>query len=398
MTDLFLPLTGETRNSLSRLMVCIDETFPLQKRFRADLAGNIAELSRLLTSTRDRRDDGYMGRPALLSAYLRYFLPWNAYRLARLLPALPINLKPGDTVTDLGSGPLTVPIALWISRPDLRKIPLEFRCLDRTGGVLGAGVKLLHAVAGADSPWTVKTTRASLGARIDGPPAALVTAANVFNEVFWDDRRMLKGIAEKQARFLSAIAREDGAVLVVEPGIPRSGEFISALRTALAGHRRMPAAPCPHSGVCPLPGGGRGAKWCHFAFDTDGAPGDLLRLSAAAGIPKERAVLSFLYTGSSGGALCPEDKAGGAQRLPVRVITDPFPVAGSSGVSNNPGKKSAPHGNRFGRYGCSRKGLVLVTGSRGRIEDLPSGSCADVVCTGREPRDSKSGALVFPLE
>jgi ribosomal protein RSM22 (predicted rRNA methylase) len=195
-----------------------------------------------------------------------------------------MDLRDGDAVTDLGSGPYTVPIALFLSRPDLREKRLEFRCLDRTGKVLEAGAAIFEALrASSACGWKLRSIRGSLGTRIEGPKAALVTAANVFNELFWDERHPASAEGARKAPFLSALAREDGTILVVEPGIPRSGEFMSALRDACLALGRQPLAPCTHTEACPLPGGRRGAKWCHFAFDTDEAP------NACGACPRPRA-------------------------------------------------------------------------------------------------------------
>ena len=97
---------------LDRLPGLIDKVFPLPERFRVGLPRDVAELSRLLTSGRPERGASYLGKPALLSAYLRYFLPWNIYRLSRLFTSLPLELKPHDAVNDLGAGPLTLAAAL----------------------------------------------------------------------------------------------------------------------------------------------------------------------------------------------------------------------------------------------------------------------------------------------
>jgi hypothetical protein len=368
-----------------------DRVFPLAQRFRRSLSRDTAELSRLLTGGREDRNQGYLGEAPLLSAYLRYFLPWNIYRLCRVLPVLPLSLNPGDAVTDLGSGPLTLPIALWISRPELRPLPLEFRCLDRTGAALDAGVKLFRALAGSGSPWILRTIRSSLGGRIYGKAARLVCAVNLYNELFWDispgDRKKLAALAERQSRLLAALAGEGGLILVAEPGIPRSGEFLAALRASLMNLGHPPLAPCPHDGPCPCPGGLR-EKWCHFAFDTAGAPEELDRLSLAAGIPKERAVLSFLLAGP---AVKPPDKPSGGTVLPVRLISDPFPLSFSGG-----GQKTAPGGTFFGRYGCSIRGLVLIRGSREDMEGGTSGDLLEVELPAGERRDLKSGALIAP--
>ena len=396
---------------LDRLPGLIDKVFPLPERFRVGLPRDVAELSRLLTSARPERGASYLGKPALLSAYLRYFLPWNIYRLSRLFTTLPLELKPNDAVNDLGAGPLTLVAALWISCPALRNIPLEFRCLDRTPAVLDTGKKFFAALtAGTDCPWVMRTIRGDvrrngrLSVEIRGKPAALSAAVNVYNELFWDfspcDTEELERFTESQARLLSSLTESSGSILVVEPGIPRSGEFISLLRFLLMEEGRYPVAPCTHTSPCPMPGGrienrhgtGGKARWCHFAFDTEDAPKELHKLSAAARIPKERAVLSFLLAGpvlsqKPINLVTNNPDKKDAQKAPqklekVRVISDVFHL----GDGKDPGVYS------WGRYGCGEHGLVLVVGSKAVLEETPSGALEEIALNG--DRDDKSGAFV----
>ncbi|MFQ3547984.1 MAG: small ribosomal subunit Rsm22 family protein, partial [Termitinemataceae bacterium] len=345
--NLFLPPDAPCSRELENLLTLIDRLYPLPQRFRTALPRDVADLSRLLTSERPRRDMGYLGRPAMVSAYIRYFLPWNVYRLIRLLPQLPLNFAPGDAIVDIGSGPLTLPIALWICRPDLRTLPLEFRCLDRTGPILDAGKKIIDAlmttvkatelshatacVQHVGAPWKIRTIRGSLGDRIEGKKARLVTAINVFNELFWDEHEGPRKVALRNAPMLAALADPEGSILVVEPGIPRSGEFIFHLRSELMSLGRLPLAPCTHTAACPLPAGRRGAKWCHFAFDTEKAPEALHRLSRAAGLPKERATMSFLFAGP----VTPDSHKIPAKELVIRILSDPFPVAARAAASKS---------------------------------------------------------------
>jgi hypothetical protein len=378
---LFPYLDDASRRLVDRIPALVDETFPLPGRFRAGLPRDVAALSGLLTFSRGERDVAYLGKAPLLSAYLRYFLPWNVYRLCRLLPALPLALGDGDSIVDLGAGPLTLPLALWIARPELRERRLELRCLDKTGAALDAGKKLFDALSGGNSPWTIRLIRAPLGAELRGPKAALVTAVNVFNELFWDiahgQSAELAAFAERSARLLTSLITEAGSALVVEPGIPQSGAFIAALRAALAERGRAPHAPCPHADYCPCSGGGPNhgkARWCHFAFDTSDAPKPLLQLSDAAGIPKERATMSFLMAGQ------PADPPEG---FITRVISDAFPV-----------------GALYGRYACSARGLVLLTGNRAALEQRPCGALLRLDPPDERvplPRDPKSHALVFKV-
>lgn len=395
----FPPLSAELRRALEGVIPLIGRTFPLPGKYRRGLPHDVAELSRLLTSGRGDRSEAYLGKPALLSAYLRCFLPWNLYRLCRLLPALPLDLGDGDGVTDLGAGPLTLTLALWLSRPELRDRSLEFRCLDRTGAALEAGAELFRALAGPGTPWKIRPVRAALGAPVHGGGARLVSAVNLFNELYGrfpeTDRAGLEACAEKNARLLAGLAAPAGSILVVEPGVPRGGRFIAALRARLAARGRPPRAPCPHPGPCPLEGGpaarsrnpaegpapgGGNAKWCHFALDTAAAPEELRRLSAAAGLPKERAALSFLLSGPAGGPPPAKEPEGGSAGFSARILSDPFPLSGAEA-------------GRFGRYGCSARGLVLAVGERGEIEARQSGDLA-VLEEGPERRDPKSGALL----
>jgi hypothetical protein len=381
--NLFAPPPPEISRTLDRIPGLIDQTFPLPARFRQALPSDVAELSRLLTSGRGERALSYLGRPNLLSAYLRCFLPWNLYRLSRLLPALDVRLAADDRVTDLGSGPLTLTAALWIARPDLRELPLEFHCIDRSGPALEAGRKLFAALSGGSSPWKIRTVKGGIETLRGASQAALVCAVNVFNETYGgvphSDEAGLKSRAEKAARLLHSLARETAPLLVVEPGVPQSGRFISLLRAAFIKQNRRPLEPCPHCGGCPCPGGvSRTGKnrWCHFAFETGGAPKALRGLSAAAGLPKERAVLSFLLAGPA--AAGPEAAAQGPV-LPLRVISGAFPL---------------PR-RRFGRYACSERGLVLLAGEQAAVENTAPGALIHAAITGGEERDRRSGALII---
>jgi hypothetical protein len=400
---------------MPKLLSIIEETFPVPGRFRSRLPADVAELSRLLTCARGERDGGYLNRPNLLSAYLRYFLPWNVFRLCRLFSftagsssgfsaglmersILPL-LDDGDAVTDLGSGPLTLPIALWLAFPELRRVKLEFRCVDKSAAALDAGHKLfkaLCAASGVDTAWRIKIIHASMEEPLRGNPAKLVSAINVFNEVSAGIHISggLERNVQKAAALLERNCNANGSILTMEPGNPQGGAFITALRAALLERGRLPAAPCPHAGHCPYSGGITAAKWCHFVFDTEDAPSALHKLSAAAGIPKERAALSFLLAGAVPARPLPAGQAHGADSaqtksnanpnlLNIRIVSDAFPVsAGKAGT---------------GRYGCSQKGMVLVTGSRAQLKAAVSGTLLELPFPADEPRDPKSGALAVPL-
>jgi hypothetical protein len=380
-----------SNTSLSALTL-IEKTFPMPGRFYSTLPSQVAELSRLLTGARGDRSLSYLSRPNFLSAYLRYFLPWNIIRLCRLLPSLEIPLRAGDIIVDLGSGPLTFVCALWISRPDLRAIPLEFYCVDRCAPALAAGKKFFTAVTAKENcVWKVNTVKENInlktkasGARKN--KAALVCAVNLFNEVYEDlphnNSEALRRMTANIALLMHNQASPEACILTVEPGVPQSGHFISLLRSAFLELNRPPMSPCPHSEDCPMPGGKTAnikKRWCHFAFAATDAPKELCRLSAAAGIPKERLVFSYLLAGAQKQTQAATANTAGK----VRVISDTFPL---------PDKK-------FGRYGCCSAGLVLLTGDKTRIEKIASGDLVSksgvkngTIC------DAKSGALIVEIK
>lgn len=398
--NLFPKLDTKLRTQFQNLLKTIDDTFPLSAKHRSGLPRDIAELSRQLTSGRSDRADGYLGKAAPLSAYLRYFLPWNVFRLLRLLPALTIELSDGNTVCDLGSGPMTFALALWIARPDLRKLNLEIRCVDRTAPVLEAGKKLFYAFAGTSALWKIKTIKGSLGTEIYGEQSALVTAINVYNEIFWDDKNNLQKIVKNESAYLMSLVKKNGSVLVVEPGIPRSGEFISRLRAQILTAGNV-SAPCPHWEKCPFPGGKRGTKWCHFSFDTSDAPSRLHALSKASGLPKERAVLSFIFFKA--------DYAQGVHPLPKTI----HPVASDGLIDSQPSVSSEKTlhariisdaivlGERHalcGRYACSSQGMILVTGEKQTIENISSGTLIELEKNLSKRKDPKTGVMMFEID
>jgi len=375
----------------------IDKTFPIPGRFRGALPSDIAELSHLLTNKRGDRSLSYLARPNFLSAYLHYFLPWNLYRLCLLMPVLNLRLNSGDVITDLGCGPLTFTSALWISRPDLRASELEFNCVDRCGPALEAGKKFFTALTASDNnsacAWKINTVKEDVDIRQPKAPrkrkqASLVCAVNIFNEIYdnlsHSDTEGLRRMSANAAKLMHNEAAKNASILTVEPGVPQSGKFISFLRDAFLELGRAPLSPCTHNGACSFTSGytktikGRNwidtkKRWCHFGFDTSGAPKKLHDLSRAAKLPKERLVLSYLFTGNPGSQYKKDE---------VRVISDAFPL---------------PE-NRFGRYGCSQQGLVLVTGNRSRMDEIPSLSIAKGYFASEssgEQRDKKSGALIL---
>ena len=372
------PAPASLARGLAELPAALEAAQPLRQRHRAQLPNQVAQLSEWLTTDREELPRDYLSRPAVLSAYLHYFLPWNLYRQGRLAAGLDLQFAPGQRIVDIGAGPLTFALALWLTRPDLREMPLEVVAVDRSAAALQAGRRVWDAVA-PGSPWRIELVSQPAGARAL-PPADLLVLANVLNEVrrpggvdrdTGDDPndRLLERWADSLA--------PGGRVLVIEPGTRPASRALVALRAHAveAGWRLL--APCPHVERCPQPGTGR-HPWCHFAFDAAGSPPWLEDLSRRAGLAKDRASLSFLLLrpGLAGEA------APAADASAVLVVSGAFPLPG----------------NARGRYGCAARGLVLLEEKNPGTAAGPLPGDAVTVTWPESPRrDGRSGALVAPL-
>lgn len=413
------PLSADARKLLETLSRALATVRPLRTAHRKALPRDIADLSRLLTVDRAELHHPYWGSPGLASAYLHYFLPWNIVRLARLLAALPLpdprlwldrGLRPW--LLDAGSGPLTLPLALWLARPDWRSLPLGVLALDTAALPLDLGRRLLQVwaeLAGQPLAWTLSTARGPLehlprhAARLlrerggdNAPSVWMVSAANVLNELYGkgaDHEAAATGdsdAADAEEENAAAAGRLPGvldalapllwegpegddapapAALFVEPGTRLGGKTIMRLRTLALEGGLSSLAPCPCDGECPLLADRR-RGWCHFTFDSNGAPGWLRALSEQAGLAKSSLSLAPLL-------LVPADKAAPPAADAVRILSAPFRVPGLRGEA---------------RYACSARGLLLLE----RAEALPSGGLLHAVVPQEPAVDARSGALVLP--
>lgn len=360
----------------------LDRVMPLSRAHRAGLPDAIQELSALLTFERSGLGRSYWSAPRFVSAYLRYFLPWNLVRLSRLLPGLelPVPAVPEEDggmphVVDLGSGPLTLPLALWISRPDWRSVPLELVCVDTVPRPMELGRSLLEAMAslcGEDLRWNIRLVRSPLlrSFRELRKRPLLLMAGNVLNEL----RDKTGSLDERMAELAMLTSRSlepAGAALFVEPGTRLGGTLVSTLREAALEENMTPAAPCPHAESCPMLERGN-RRWCHVVQDA-GGPVWLTELARKSGLSKDSLSLSFILLRQSGVTRTAAFPEGAEHDLAVRVVSDAFPVPGMG----------------HARYACSEDGFAILPAAG----EIPSGAL--VAC--RRPdaprKDVKSGAL-----
>lgn len=395
--NLFAALPEKERLIAERFDSLIQDIKPLNSKQLAFLPRDIQRLSALLTAERSSLKAGYMNNAVMLSAYTRYFMRWNLFRLTSLFAGMDTTafdfLKDGDYCLDIGSGPLTVPIALYLARPELRGKKLNWYCMDTSQNALALGENFFLSCAArlqteeSEPAWRIVRVKGEMGTRIKNK-VSFVSCANMFNELYWDTHNPLEKEAKKYAALLLSYTVPQKAVFVVEPGIPRAARFVSLLRSALIRSGMSILAPCPHEGACPMEGK-KGGKWCHFILDTESAPKNLLALSEKAGLPKDRAALSFVFASSSPAHQSSSKPAGGktagksardASRQHIRICSDPIVL---------------PHG-KTGRYACAHWGLTLVTGHR--IKDALSGDLLYADLSAQDiqalPVDRKSGAKI----
>ena len=339
---------------LAYLFRALDEVMPMNGAQRRDLPNACRDLSAMLTTDRDSLDRPYWTAPRLTSAYLRYFLPWNLVRLSSLLPGLDFGRIPDEPlILDMGSGPLTLPLALWLSRPDLREKPVTIVASDTTPHILELGRRifdLLRSELAPECRWTIRTMRASVTQalhRLHAKPGMLwmMTTGNVLNEM--EERRARPGhqMADRMRALLEDADRmlmDGGLIFSVEPGTRQGGRLLTNLRkSALGGVEEepefedltsfalreeqagraasrnaaydtddgwddeddmfefglsplfKPLSPCPHVNSCPMLDR-RSTAWCHVNAPAEHAPQALRDLSARAGLDKDSISLSFL--------------------------------------------------------------------------------------------------------
>ncbi|MER7619848.1 small ribosomal subunit Rsm22 family protein [Streptomyces sp. NPDC126503] len=181
-----------------------------------------------------------------VAAYAAYRMPatFEAVRgaLAALREAAP-GWAPG-THTDVGGG---TGAASWAVAGAWEENPPRTTVLDWAEPALALGRELARGVL--DAEWR----REQVGTALRLADTDLVTVSYVLKELTVADRTALVTEAARAAR---------GAVVIVEPGTPDGYERIIAARDQLVGAGFTVAAPCPHSGACPIV---PGTDWCHFS-------------------------------------------------------------------------------------------------------------------------------------
>lgn len=397
-------LKSDAQKILKDFDLLLQEVRPLNSRHLQQLPDNIRQLSHQLTDQRSERRLGYMNENIQLSAYVRYYTWWNLVRMTRLFANLPPESFPqrDGICLDLGSGPLTLVNALWLSRPELRKLNLTWYCLDVSQNALTLGEDIYMSIAAKcpanqndseksenqdsenQNHWKIIRIKDSFGAFIK-QKADFITCGNMFNELDQTSDMPPEFKVKKYYQQILAYASQNAKFLIVEPGVPKTARTLSLFRDRFLKDGKTVISPCPHSESCPMNGfksyTGSKNKWCNFAFSTEDAPQKLQKLSENSKLPKERAVLSFLSVTS---ATC--HNTSDASSLILKIASDAF---------------SLPD-HKTGFYACSKLGLTLV-----KTQNPQNFLCGDLVKVTVKTKtpdfkatlqsDPKSGAVIIEL-
>ncbi|MEV4426559.1 small ribosomal subunit Rsm22 family protein [Streptomyces sp. NPDC053792] len=180
-----------------------------------------------------------------VAAYAAYRMPATFEAVRGALDALREAAPDWEprTHTDVGGG---TGAASWAVAEAWEDEPPRTTVLDWAEPALTLGRELAAGVF--DAEWR----RERIGGALRLADADLVTVSYVLKELTEADRTAL----------VTEAARTAQAVVIVEPGTPDGYERIIAARTLLIDAGFTVAAPCPHSGACPIV---PGTDWCHFS-------------------------------------------------------------------------------------------------------------------------------------
>ncbi|MGL4722271.1 MAG: small ribosomal subunit Rsm22 family protein [Desulfovibrionaceae bacterium] len=318
----------------------LQKILPLKNKHLVELPYAIADLSKILTSARDDIS-AYWANSRFMAAYFYYFLPWNLIRLSHILPTLQIpsvnEFKNNPVIVDVGSGSLTLPIALWLFRKDLQDIALTVYCCDTIIKPMELGRKLLYSLMDTTQKktWSIKLLDSKKKSALKEltSQSSLTIASHVYNEIIQKKPKTREHIISSFSHSLIQTLSANGQFLIIEPGTRLGGGIISSIQEYLVENTHMSIlAPCTHNEICPYV---NSSTWCHFTFAHYTTPKWLKFLTEKAKIHKISLSISFIHAQKQ-----PYSSPFDARIVSKPIIIDSF-------------KEKV-------RYACSKQGIVIV--------------------------------------
>jgi SAM-dependent methyltransferase len=237
----------------------------------AETADGVRELSDMFNGVTLHRP-GYLASQRLRRAYVHYYLPVNAEKVARVLREMDAYAPPlkKPRVLDFGCGPGTAAIATLLHRPvaDLCLVDVVDEALDDARFFcreLGVEPRAMHV-----------------------PPDEefdLILAANVFSE-------HLAPLEERLA--------EGGHLVVVEPALKESTRRLMQWRNEAVARGFQVAAPCLGTAKCPMLE--HDDLWCHQDVAWP-RPASVAEIDRRVGLTKESLKYSYAVITKGGGSL-----------------------------------------------------------------------------------------------
>ncbi len=234
--------------------------------------GGVRELSAMFNGVTPHKP-GYLAAGRLRRAYVHYYLPVNAEKVARVLTELDAYAPPErpPRVLDFGCGPGTASVALLLKRTvaDLCLVDTVDEALD-------------------DAQWFARQLGVE-ARRAHEPPAGetfdLILAANVFSET----------TAKLEERLT-----DRGHLVVIEPALKSSTRKLGQWRDRMVAAGYRVAAPCVGQAACPMLE--RDDLWCHMDIAWP-RPAGVAEIDRRLGLTKESLKYSYAVVTKNGGTL-----------------------------------------------------------------------------------------------
>jgi len=304
-----------------------------EKMHRSDIKGDIADLWHVFTTDRADSLKDYFRQAKYKRAYLGYYLPVYAAKIALILKRSQdeglIEIDPSGEISmvDIGAGPLTATFGAMLA---FQKID-HSTAIDRSESPMRSGRELIREIYPDFK--SLKLVSANLfsatrNALHSSPNLAIM--AHVLNELAQRESD-IERLAEWIARVTSGLAPE-GRFLIVEPATRVATRNLMKIRDLLKESGDVEIlAPCTGAELCPLLM--ERGNWCHSEIPW-ARPKIIAQLDAHLGLDHRSLQYSYLLLG----------------RKPVEGLNEKLRVVSGPMLANEISR----------RYVCTKDGLLTI--------------------------------------